>query len=82
MRANCMGNTSVYRTGRIRPLIDNASVMCGTSLITIRNYKYHWIWVLSTEFVQLKFQARDIVQCAENCWLERGAGLRYRHKYR
>jgi len=34
-----MGNTSVYRTGHIRPLIDNASVICGTSLITIRNYR-------------------------------------------
>ena len=42
MRANCIGNTSVYRTEHVRPLIDNASVMCGTSLITIRNYRdYH-----------------------------------------
>jgi hypothetical protein len=46
-----MGNTSVYRTGHVRPLIDNASVMWGTSLITIRNYTDDAIVVVGCVFV-------------------------------
>jgi hypothetical protein len=37
MRTNCMGEHQCIWDWTVRPLIDNASVMWGTSLITIRN---------------------------------------------